>query len=163
MNDNKEQEFIDINDHDTIVFEDFNIKVIKNDDGYASSDTSDDSYFSNDDNNIIFSILNILKEHFIYTESSFFNKLSFSELFDYFNLSFSNEEKLDLYSYIPTPHPFPYSKKFINSNFDVWVDFNFYKLKDSYLYLNRISKSFSIKNNTFYNFCILGFNSSSLS
>lgn len=163
MNDNKEQEFIDINDQDIIVFEDFNIKVFKNDDGYANSDTSDDSsYFSINDNNIIFAILNTLKEHFIYTESCFFDKLSFSDLFDYFD-SCTNDEKLNLYSYIPTPHPFPYPKKFINSNFDVWVDFNFYKLKDSYLYLERISKSFSIKNNTFYNFCILGFNSSSRS
>lgn len=153
-----------IDEHDIIIFEDNYIKFINNEENSESENESETSSILFDINyEVCMKFFNYMTEHFFYIDIYYFDQLTHGNLHNYFvylskesetpnNFNFDLNDDLEFKRY---------KKK--NPKFEDWVMYYFSSLKESYKYLNRLSERFNCQNNTFYEFCRLGFDNSSSS
>lgn len=154
---NSDNEYM--NEHDVVFFEDYSIKIYKNDYDSISSLSSEKENLQID-YNVAVTIFNCIKEHCLYVEVNYFDKLVYADLehylcdiddYEQFNIS-------DFEEFYKGNIPIPYK----NPNFEQWYSYHMNTLIDTYKYLNRLCRIYNIDNNTFYRFCLLGYNTSYL-
>lgn len=139
-------------ENDVVIFDDFKLKVMKL---YSDSDSSSScpdvqTTFEYDNCD---SILHALKDHALYVEYGYFDKLKFTDIEEYLG----NIDEEDFSETFETNVTVVRKKPI---SFQSWVSVNLEVLNDSYGYLERITKMKQIRNNTFYRFCLLGFKTS---
>lgn len=142
-----------MNENETVVFEDYDLKVIRH---YSDSDTS--STISEIQSEVEYTncdaLLRNLQEHFLYTENGFFDRLTFTELGEYIG----NIDEYEYFDEITFDNLGGSRKKPMSFHF--WVLTYYEKLKESYAYLGRLMHMKNMQNNTFYRFCDLGYRTS---
>lgn len=142
-----------MNENETVVFEDFDLKIVKQ---YSDSETlssiseiQTDVEYENCD-----SIFHAMKEHFLYSECGFFDRMTFSDVEEYLG----NIDDYEFYEEIYFDNLGRSRKKPMTFHF--WAMKYHDALKESYAYVERITKYKNVQNNTFYRFCLMGFNTS---
>ena len=142
-----------MNENETVVFEDYDLKVIRH---YSDSDTS--STISEIQSEVEYTncdaLLRNLQEHFLYTENGLFDRLTFTELGEYIG----NIDEYEYFDEITFDNLGGSRKKPMTFHF--WVLTYYEKLKESYAYLGRLMHMKNMHNNTFYRFCDLGYRTS---
>ena len=143
-----------MNENETVVFDDYDLKIVKQ---YSESDSSSSvtDYQSEVDYNNCCSLLRCLQEHFLYTESKFFDRLTFSDLEEYLG----NIDEYEYFDEISFDNLGGSRMKPKTLHF--WIMEYHDTLKESYAVLERIMRTKNMRNNTFYRFCLLGYNTSS--
>lgn len=142
-----------MNENDVVLFEDYNMKVLHCSASETSTEISETQGELEYDN--LNYILYSLIDHFVYVEFGFFDKLKFLDVQEYF-------EQLDEFEY----HDDPIDILVVLRkplNFQNWVSYNLEKLKESYAYIERISRNRGMVNNSFYRFTLLGYKTSTSS
>ena len=142
-----------MNENETVVFEDYDLKVIRHysdsDSSSTVSDVQSDVEYTNCD-----ALVRNLQEHFLYTENGFFDRLTFTELEEYIG----NIDEYEYFDEITFDNLGGSRKKPVTFHF--WVLTHYEKLKESYAYLGRLMRMKNMQNNTFYRFCDLGYRTS---
>lgn len=152
---NMETEF---NEHDIVVFEDYKVKIFKNDDN-SSINTSTTNTNDNISYDIISTVLKALKEISLYIEVGFFHNLTFDDVDEYLS-NIDVYEQFDMHQYRDYYNTDFLQIKHKNPTFEEWCIYNMNTLTYSYEYMSRICETYYIENNTFYRFCLLGYNTS---
>jgi len=147
------------NEHDIVCFEDHDINIYKNDHESVSS-LSSESKDNQIDYNVTCTLFNALKEHCLYIKVDYFNKLNYGDI-EYYLSNIDSYEQFDISDFeefYKGNIPIPYK----NPNFEQWYSYHIHNLIDTYKYLDRLCKIYILDNNTFYRFCLLGYNTSHL-
>ena len=147
-------------EHDTVVFEDYKLKFIKEND----SDTDDD-YDELEDEFVtsryedIQNVFEMMKEHFIYTDVRYFDKATLGDFNDYFqDTRYNISHGLEIDQDIPE---FPTLQVRIrNPNIYEWIGMYYNSLKLSYAYMKRLCYVKGLPNNSFEVFCSMGYETS---
>ena len=153
---------MDHDEYDTIVFEDFNLKFIKDSDSESEEEVEElDDEFVTSRYEDIRSIYEMMKEHFIYTGVRYFDKICMSDFNDYFH-----DTRCDIYHGLDINQDIPdfptLSVRIRNPTIYEWIGMNYESLRLSYSYMKRLCHSRGLPNNTFHVFCSMGYETSTI-
>ena len=149
----------DFDENDTIIFEDFKLKFIKDTEPEEEEEEELQDEFVTQRNCDISSVFDAMKEHFIYTETKYFDKVTMSDFNDYFeDAMFEVSHGLEIDQDVPEFEQI--SRKIRKPTIHEWVGMNLENLKISYAYMRRLSSNYRLFNGSFYAFCQLGYETS---
>ena len=152
----------DFDEADTIVFEDFKILFVKDEDIDEIDDEPPEDQYVIDRYENIHSVYDQMKEHFIYTGVKYFDKVDMSDFNDYFiDANHEVGHGLEISQEIPDFVEIP-DGKIKKPNIFEWIGMNITKLKMSYQYISRLAGNHGLHNGSFIAFCQLGYESSTI-
>ena len=149
-------------EYDIVVFEDDRLKFVKEVDFESDDEVEElDDEFVTSRYEDILTVYEMMKEHFMYSEVKYFDKVTLSHFNDYFNdTQFDISHGLEIDQEIPD---FPIiSVKIRKPNIYEWIGMHYDILKMSYSYMKRLCRGRGLPNNSFEIFCTMGYETSTL-
>ena len=147
-------------EYDIVVFEDDKLKFFK------ENEEEEEDFYEPEDEYVtrrydaIHSVFDMLSEHFIYSGVGYFDRLYMTELNDYFHdVNCDISHGLEINQEIPEFEKITYKIK--KPTIYEWIGMRYDKLKLSYEYMKRLSKSHGLPVGSFETFCALGYETSS--
>jgi len=149
-------------EYDIVVFEDDRLKFFKEVDEEPEDEIEepDDEYITRRYDNIRV-VYDMMKEHFMYTETRYFDKVTIYDFNDYFHdINCDLSHGLEIDQEIPEFEIIPV--KIRNPTIHEWIGMHYNTLKLSYRYMRRLSNSCHLPSGSFEMFCTLGYETSTI-